>query len=146
MSRAFETYVKNQGPESPVIFKHRDNYYMITSRCTGWDPNPAEWAVADFIMGSWKAKGNPCVGPGADTTFDSQGTFAFELADNTGSFIFMADKWNKTDLKDSRYMWLPIQIHDKTLTIMNEGSSGYGRAEACTSSARHGTGLQIIKG
>jgi hypothetical protein len=24
------------------------------------------------------------------------------------TFIFMADRWNKTDLESSRYVWLPL--------------------------------------
>jgi hypothetical protein len=120
MARAYVTKVKNHGPESPIVFKRNDKYYLITSRCTGWDPNPAEWAVADSMMGPWKSMGNPCVGPGADTTFDSQGTFAFEITDNSGSLVFMADRWKKTDLADSRYVWLPIRIEDTVLTIRND--------------------------
>ena len=27
---------------------------MLSSGCTGWDPNVAEIAVADSIMGTWK--------------------------------------------------------------------------------------------
>ena len=110
MVRAFVTNEKNKGPESPALFKHRNRYYLITSRCTGWDPNPAEYAVAEAPTGPWKDMGNPCIGPGADTTFDSQGTFVFELADRPGTFIFMADRWDKRNLKDSRYLWLPIHM------------------------------------
>jgi hypothetical protein len=117
MAPAFVTTVKNQGPESPAVFKHGNKYYMITSRCTGWDPNPALYAAADSMMGPWKAIGNPCAGPGAGTTFDSQGTFVFEVANKPGSFIFMADRWEKKDLKDSRYIWLPIRMEDKALSI-----------------------------
>lgn len=116
-TKAFVTEVKNQGPESPVIFKYQNRYYMIMSHCTGWDPNPAEYAVAESIMGHWKSMGNPCVGPGANTTFNSQGTYVFQLVDQPGSFIFMADRWNKKDLKNSRYVWLPIHIKDDKLTI-----------------------------
>ena len=39
---------------------------MLSSGCTGWDPNVAEIAVADSIMGTWKTIGNPCTGPDAD--------------------------------------------------------------------------------
>ena len=30
---------------------------MLSSGCTGWDPNIAEIAVADSIMGTWKTRG-----------------------------------------------------------------------------------------
>jgi beta-xylosidase len=115
--KAFVTEVRNHGPESPAVFKHEKNYFMITSHCTGWDPNPAEYAIADSISGPWKAMGNPCVGQGADTTFNSQGTYVFQVAHQHGDYIFMADRWNKKDLKNSRYVWLPIQIQDDRLKI-----------------------------
>jgi len=92
---------------------------MITSHCTGWDPNPAEYAIADNIMGPWQAKGNPCIGPGAELTFNSQGTFVFNLAERADYFIFMADRWNKMNLKDSRYVWLPIEILGEKISIQN---------------------------
>ena len=115
--RKFVAHLKNQGPESPAVFKHHNKYYLITSHCTGWDPNPAEYAMADSIMGPWKAMGNPCVGPGAETTFNAQGTYVFQVARWPGEYIFMADRWNKKDLKNSRYVWLPIHIQNEKLTI-----------------------------
>ena len=27
--------------EAPALFRHEGRYYMITSGCTGWDPNKA---------------------------------------------------------------------------------------------------------
>ena len=43
----------NRWREAPAIFKHDSKYYMISSGCTGWDPNVAEIAVADSVMGEW---------------------------------------------------------------------------------------------
>ena len=34
----------------------------------------------------------------------------FPVAGKTNAFIFMADRWNKTNLPDSRYLWLPLQF------------------------------------
>ncbi len=36
--------------------------------------------------------------------------FIQPVADKKSSFIFMADKWNPKDLKDSHYLWLPVQF------------------------------------
>jgi hypothetical protein len=33
-----------------------------------------------------------------------------QLPGKKNAFIFMADKWNPGDLKDSRYLWLPVQF------------------------------------
>lgn len=108
-----------QRREAPAMFKFLGKYYLITSLCSGWDPNPAMYAVADSVMGNWEVKGNPCVGPSAERTFDSQGSFVLPLSGEAGSFIFIADRWNKTDLPSSGYLWLPFQIKDGTLEIKN---------------------------
>ena len=81
---------------------------MISSGCTGWDPNVAECAVADSMLGEWKVIGNPCTGEGADSTYYAQSTFVFPIAGREGQFVAMFDRWNKIDLIDSRYIWLPL--------------------------------------
>jgi beta-xylosidase len=94
--------------EAPAVFKRNGKYYLIASGCTAWEPNAARSAVADSIWGPWKELGNPCVGDRADITFQSQGTYVLPVSGKSESFIFMADRWNKDDLADSRYIWLPI--------------------------------------
>ncbi len=96
--------------EAPAIFKRNGKYYMITSGCTGWDPNAARLLVADQIMGEWKLLPNPCVGNGADKTFESQGTYILPVAGKKDAFIFMADRWRPNNPIDGRYVWLPIQF------------------------------------
>ena len=98
----------NQSREAPAVFKYKDKYYLITSGCTGWSPNEASYAVAGSIMGEWKQYGNPCKGNDADKTFYAQSTYVIPADAANGKFIFMADRWNKTDLEDSRYIWLPL--------------------------------------
>jgi beta-xylosidase len=94
--------------EAPAVFKHHGKYYIISSGCTGWDPNAAELAVAGAPLGPWKVLGDPCVGPDAEITFHAQSTFVLPVAGKPGAFIAMFDRWNKHDLRDSRYVWLPV--------------------------------------
>lgn len=96
--------------EAPAPFKHNGRYYIITSACTGWKPNAAEYASADNILGPWKKHGNPCVGPEAKTTFGTQSTYVLPVPGKAGQFIFMADQWKPENLSDSRYVWLPFAI------------------------------------
>lgn len=113
-------YTRNfidQSREAPAVFKHQGKYYMITSGCTGWDPNEAEYAVADSMLGEWTVTGNPCFGQEAEITFKSQCTFVLPLAGEKGKFIAMFDKWNKTDLDDSRYIWLPVSLKGDSVKI-----------------------------
>ncbi len=103
--------------EAPAVFKHDGKYYMLSSGCTGWDPNSAELAVADSIMGEWKVIGDPCTGPDADKTFYGQSTYVQPVYGKKGLYIAMFDKWNKKDLEDSRYIWLPIDFSNGKITI-----------------------------
>jgi beta-xylosidase len=98
--------------EAPAIFKKDGRYFMITSGCTGWDPNAARLHTAESIWGPWTEHPNPCVGDDADLTFHSQSTFILPVAGKKDAFIFMADRWNPGNPIDGRYVWLPIQFEN----------------------------------
>ncbi len=96
--------------EAPTLFRHRGTYWMITSGCTGWDPNEARMFSAPSIWGPWTQHPNPCVGPMAEKTFGAQGTFVLSLPN--GQYIFMADIWRPRHPSDARYVWLPITFEE----------------------------------
>ncbi len=95
--------------EAPAVFKHAGKYYLLTSGCTGWDPNSAQMAVADDIMGPWKLLGDPCRGVDAEKTFYAQSTYVQPVHGVADCYIALFDRWNKKDLQNSRYVWLPIE-------------------------------------
>ena len=103
--------------EAPAVFKHDGKYYMLSSGCTGWDPNQAELAVADSIMGKWTVIGNPCTGNNADKTFYGQSTYVQPIYGKKNLYVAMFDRWNKTNLGDSRYIWLPLDFSNGKITI-----------------------------
>lgn len=129
----------NQWREAPAMFQYRDKYYLMTSGCTGWDPNAATYYMSDSPMGPWKSMGSPCVGEESDLTFRTQSTCIFPVDAQNGKFIYMGDRWNRGNLADSRYVWLPVEFeYDyamKLLGISNwtlkdlEGKSGYTISE-----------------
>jgi len=106
--------------EAPAIFKHRGKYYLITSGCTGWAPNAAALRVSDNLYGPWKLLGNPLKGKDSHISFYGQPAYIFPLPAISGNkknnkaqsprFIYMADRWNPTNLKDSRYQFLPVTL------------------------------------
>lgn len=107
----------NRRREAPAIFNSNGKYYLITSSCTGWSPNPATYAVADKPLGPWMEYGNPCMGAGAENTFNAQSTFVLPVEGEPGSFIFMADRWNKPDLEKSDYLWVPLAVNNGKVEI-----------------------------
>lgn len=98
--------------EAPAIFKHKGTYFMITSGCTGWDPNEARMFFAPSIRGPWTQHSNPCIGKDAELTFHSQSTFILPVAGKEDTYIFMADRWRPHLPSDARYIWLPIEFEN----------------------------------
>lgn len=101
--------------EAPAMFKYKNKYYMVTSGCTGWAPNPAKYAVADQPLGPWTLQEeNPCTDTGKETTYDTQSTCVFPVDAAKGKFIYMGDRWDNPDkggsLRNSRYVWLPVEF------------------------------------
>lgn len=99
--------------EAPAIFKKSDGtYWMITSGCTGWDPNEARMFSAPSIWGPWTQHPNPCCGEKSEITFGGQSTYVLPVPGKTDAFIFMADIWRPKHPSDARYIWLPVQFEN----------------------------------
>lgn len=113
--------------EAPAMFKRGGKYYLFTSGCTGWAPNEASLHVAGSPFGPWQPLGNPLTGPNDQLTYDGQSTYVLPVPGKKDAFIFMADRWNPKDLKDSRYLWLPIQfkLNQPTVGWLDAWSLGF---------------------
>ncbi len=109
--------------EAPAICRHQGRYWLLSSGCTGWDPNEARSAVADSIFGPWQELGNPAQGVnpanglGAEKTFGAQSTFILPVAGRPGLFIAMFDLWRPENAIDGRYVWLPMRFAADRFTI-----------------------------
>lgn len=109
--------------EAPALCKWQGRYWMITSGCTGWDPNAARSAVADSIWGPWEPVGNPCEGVnpanglGPEKTFGGQSTFILPVDGKPGAFIAMFDEWRPRNPIDGRYLWLPLEFEDGRMVV-----------------------------
>lgn len=95
--------------EAPTILKRGDRYWMITSGCTGWEPNEARMFWADNIMGPWTQVPSPFRGENAKRSFNTQGTYILHLP-STGKFVYMADRWQPNSLSESPHVWLLIDF------------------------------------
>lgn len=116
--KLFQEREFNASREAPVVLKHNNLFYMITSGCTGWKANPAEYAAAGNMLGEWEVIGNPCVGRGRNTTFGGQGVFAFKGKDN--EWILILDVWNEMSLRNSGYMFLNIEFNGEKMLVQKE--------------------------
>jgi Glycosyl hydrolases family 43 len=98
--------------EAPAMFKHQGRYYLFTSGCSGWKPNPARLASAEHIFGPWTDLGDPCIGPPEQTrtTFHSQPTCVLPVQGKPGAFIYMGDRWNPSNPIEATHIWLPVRF------------------------------------
>lgn len=117
VSRLADDYLSHAGQyrritynsrEAPAPFKWRGRYYLVSSGCTGWNPNPTMIHSADSVLGIWADHGSFFAeqSSAADVSYLSQPCFVAPVG--TGGLMLMADRWNKHDLENSRYVWLPV--------------------------------------
>ncbi len=98
-----KTLWPGQYREAPVLFKRGGYYFMLTSECTGWNPNQGGYAVASSIEGRWSSI-RPFGGP---TTFNTQPTAAIEVG---GTMLYIGDRWDPSDYFNSGIIILPLSF------------------------------------
>lgn len=96
--------------EGPGILKKKGVYYLLTSGCSGWTPNPATYYTASNIMGPYTNHGSPFVGDAGNNSFNSQPCYIFKIPGYTNAYLYMGDRWNGGGHPDSQYVFLPITI------------------------------------
>ncbi|MFC1642877.1 family 43 glycosylhydrolase, partial [Myxococcota bacterium] len=100
--------------EAPAMFKNEGTYFLITSDCTGWDPNQGQYATASSVAGPWSERKNL----GNGTTFDTQPTYVIPVrGTEQTTYIYAGDRWQDPDLVSSKYIWLPLQLNGTTLRL-----------------------------
>ncbi|MGN1098314.1 MAG: family 43 glycosylhydrolase, partial [Clostridia bacterium] len=98
-----KTLWPGQYREAPVLFKRDGLYYMLTSRCTGWNPNQGGYATAESIEGRWSA-----IRPfGNETTFNTQPTAAVKVGE---TYLYIGDRWDPSDYQNSTIVYLPMSF------------------------------------
>lgn len=96
--------------EAASIFKVGDIYYGLFSGCTGWAPNPGKTAFTTDILGRWTPHGNFAVDQRRQTTYNSQSCYVFKIPGKENAYMYMGDRWNPSDVGNSRYIWLPVSM------------------------------------
>lgn len=98
--------------EAPAVVKIEDKYYMLSSFCTGWEPNQGKYAVADSMEGDWSTL-KPI---GDETTYHSQPAFIFK---KDGQVYYCGDRWGGADEKyfTSSYVIYPLVLNNGNLIM-----------------------------
>ena len=109
---AVEKVAENIAPggESPAMFRHGDNYFMMFSNKTSWERNDNYYFVSSSLHGPWKEQGLFC--PKGSLTYNSQCSFVFSLeAEGKTVPIYMGDRWSfPRQASSATQVWLPITV------------------------------------
>jgi hypothetical protein len=102
--------------EGGALVHYQGLYYAIGSSLTGWNPNPNKYATAKSLSGPWSEFKD--IAPPETNTYGSQSTLLLKVVGTkTTTVIFMGDIWKPWALSDSRYLWMPVEIGDGTLSL-----------------------------
>lgn len=102
--------------EAPALVKRGSYYFMVTSYCTGWEPNQGKYAFTSSLKGKWSSLKDV----GSPTTFDTQPTFIIPIqGSKSTSYLYVGDRWDPTQYFESTYVFLPIKFENDTSLSIN---------------------------
>jgi len=105
---------EGQRREAPAIVHIADTYYMISSACTGWDPNQAKLSTSKDIKTGW----TPLKNIGDHIAFDTQASSILTIKGTEGTvYIYVGDRWMDPDLPRSKIIMLPITFENGQMQL-----------------------------
>jgi hypothetical protein len=96
--------------EGPAMLKWNNKYYLLTSLCSGWDPNEASYYTCNKVLGTYTKIGSPCIPTSEKKTFNSQPSSIFKVPGYSNGFIYVGDRWNGSGSTKSQNVFLPINM------------------------------------
>jgi hypothetical protein len=97
------------------MLKRNGAYFMFGSHLSGWSPNDNVYSTASSISGPWSPWTE--FAPKNTKTYNSQTTFLLPLSKDL--VIYMGDRWTEKVLMRSTYVWLPLMIEGRKVTLSN---------------------------
>lgn len=112
-----EVVLIHEALEAPAMIHVKDTYFLLGSSLSGWGANPNHYATASALAGPWSEFKD--VAPRQTKTYDSQTAYILPVGGTqTTSYIYIGDRWlGGKDLQDARYIWLPLTVGDRTLSL-----------------------------
>jgi hypothetical protein len=132
--------------EAPAMVKIGSTYYLFGSHLTGWSTNDNQYVTATSITGTWSSFRS--FAPSGTNTCNSQTTSILPVSGSSGtSYIFLGDRWNASNLADSRYVWEPLTISGTTVSMTCQTSWTIDTATGATGgTSGSGTTGAIVAG
>ncbi len=100
--------------EAPAIVNIDGTYHMISSACTGWDPNQALITTSKNLKEGW----SPMRKIGDRIAFDTQASSILTIKGTKGTtYIYVGDRWMDPDLPNSKIIMLPIEFENGEMVL-----------------------------
>ena len=95
--------------EAPAIVRVDSLYYMLSSACTGWEPNQCMLSTSRSLTDGW----SPLVPVGDKIAYDTQASSILTLRKGRRTqYLYVGDRWKDPDLPQSKIILLPIGLKD----------------------------------
>ncbi len=108
---------KQEGGESPAMFKSNGVYFWLSSNLTSWERNDNYYLTAKSLEGPWTNKG--VFAPKGTLTWNSQCTFVLPITTAKDTlFMYMGDRWSfPKQGSAATYVWQPITVKGDSMLI-----------------------------
>ena len=98
-----------QRREAPAIVKVDGRYYMLSSACSGWDPNQCKLTTSTSLTDGWTS----LTGLGNPIAYDTQAASILTIKGTKATtYLYVGDRWQDPDLPQSKTIIFPISFHD----------------------------------
>lgn len=105
---------EGQRREAPAIVNIDGLYYMISSACTGWDPNQAKLTTSYNLKSGW----SPLENIGDRIAYDTQASSILTIKGTKGTtYVYVGDRWMDPDLPNSKIIMLPIEFDNGKMVL-----------------------------
>lgn len=99
-----------QRREAPAVVKVGKTYFMLSSACTGWDPNQCKLSWSKKLDKGWSELEN--IGDGI--AFDTQAAAVLVVkGTKQTTYLYVGDRWMDPDLPRSKTIIFPIFFKGK---------------------------------
>ena len=100
---------KRQAREAPAIVKVDGIYYMLSSACTGWNPNQCKLSWTRNLTEGWSQLENI----GDQIAYYTQAASILTIkGTKTTTYLYVGDRWMDPDLPRSKTIIFPITFKD----------------------------------
>jgi hypothetical protein len=131
--------------EAPAMLKIGGTYYLFGSHLTGWATNDNQYTTATSITGTWSSWRS--FAPSGTNTCNSQTTSILPVSGSSGtSYLFLGDRWNGSNLPDSRYVWEPLTISGTNVSMTCQSSWTIDTATGLIGGGGSGGGGAVVRG